>query len=486
MRVSHRLHWIRSALHPFGRSLAWRLALALLVVSPVGCGSGQPAATDATTAQSAGIAAVSPAEQLLQRMVATYQQAQSYRDQAVVRLKYRQQGQWFQDEGQLTLAMMRPNKLQLRAYQLTLVSDGNRVHAVIADPDSNDMDGQVVARAAPSRFRLDAIYEDPVLVDVMSGGMGGPPVTLELLFSDAPLKELLATSRGVELAAEGTLGERVCDRVAVKLDEGQLVFWIDRESHLLRRLEYPAERLARELAAGNCTDVSLTAEFSEARVDEPVPDAEFAFAIPPGAKSVSRFVLPPRPLPSDLLGELPGDFFFTGLQGERLSRDLLLGKVVVLLWFNDHPASQTAIGQLERVRQGLGGNPQIACYAVCTEPGTVSHTQVQALARRWAGDIPVVRDLQAFGRDLFRVPFAPTLVVLDARGAIQVFEVGANPNLAAELPDRLRLLAAGEDLAAPLLTQYRQQQMLYQKKLAEYSGLPPQDARVPRAPLRKR
>jgi hypothetical protein len=486
MHVSDSLHLALSTLRSRGWRFAWPLAIALLTLAQAGCGGDKAAAPEANTATPAAAADLSPAQQVLQRMVVRYREAKSYRDQGVVRLKYRQQGQWFEDEGQLTIALVRPNQLQLRAYQLTLVSDGNRLHAVIADPDSNDMDGQVVVRQAPPRFRLDTIYEDPILMDVMSGGMGGPPVTLELLLSDTPLKELLASSRGVELAAEGTVGDRVCDRVVLKLDEGQLVFWVDRQSHLLRRLEYPAERLTREMAAGNCTDVSLTAEFLEACIDEPVPDAEFAFAVPPGAKTVSRFVLPPRPLPSELLGQLPGDFFFTGLHGERLSRDLLLGKVAVLLWFNDHPASHQAIGELERVRKALAGAPQIACYAVCTEPSSVSHPQVQTLAQRWGGDVPVVRDLQAFGRDLFRIPFAPTLIVLDARGVIQVFEVGANPNLAAELPDRLRLLVAGEDLAAPQLTQYRQQQMLYEKKLAESAGLAPQDARVPQRPLRKR
>ncbi len=486
MLASDTSHLFASAFCPPGRHFAWPLALALLALAQAGCSGDKAAPPDAAANVSASPPEASPARQILQRLVARYREAKSYRDQAVVRLKYRQQGQWFEDEGKLTVALVRPNKLQLRAYQLTLVSDGNRLHAVIADPDSNDMDGQVVVRTAPLRFRLDAIYEDPILMDVMSGGMGGPPVTLELLLSDAPLKELLASSKGVELAAEGTVGDRVCDRVAVKLDDGQLVVWVDRQSHLLRRLEYPAERLAREMAAGNCTDVSLTAEFLNARIDEPVPDEEFVFAVPEGAKTVSRFVLPPRPLPSELLGQLPGDFFFTGLHGERLSRDLLLGKIAVLLWFNDHPASHTAIGELERVRQAIKAEPQIACYAVCTEPSSVGHAQVQTLATRWAGDIPLVRDLQAFGRDLFRIPFAPTLVVLDARGVIQVFEIGANPNLAAELPDRLRLLVAGEDLAGPQLAQFRQQQMLYEKKLMESSQLAPQDARAPRGPLRKR
>ena len=86
----------------------------------------------------------------------------------------------------------------------------------------------------------------------------------------------------------------------------------------------------------------------------------------------------------------------------------------------------------------------------------MSHAQVQSLAQRWGSTAPLVRDLQACGRDVFRIPYAPTVVVLDAHGVVQLFEVGANPNLASELPDRLRLLAAGEDLAAGRLAQYRQ------------------------------
>jgi hypothetical protein len=314
--------------------------------------------------------------------------------------------------------------------------------------------------------------------------MGGPPVTLELLLSEKPLKELLASGKGVELLAEGKIGERACNRVQVKLDEGQLVFWIDRQSHLLLRLEYPADRLAQEMAAGNCTDVSLTAEFVQARVNAPIANDAFAFAIPESAKTVSRFVLPPQPLTSELIGQLPGDFQFASLQGEPLTRDSLLGKIAVLLWFNDHPASQTALGELERVRKSLPAEVQAACYAVCTEPSSVSHAQVQSLAQRWGSSAPLVRDLQACGRDVFRIPFAPTLVVLDAHGVVQIFEVGANPKLSSELPDRLRLLAAGEDLSATRLAQFRQQQMLYQKKLAESSASVPQDARAPRAQLR--
>lgn len=447
-------------------------------------GCSKTASVPLEKADAAPVPALTPAEQVLQRMVATYRAAKSYRDQAVVRLKYRQQGQPMEDEGKFAVSLVRPSKLSLRAYQLTFVSDGHRLRAVIADPGSNDMDGQIVVREVPATLGLDTIYEDQLMVDVMSSGMGGPPVTLELLLSETPLQELLASSNGVELLDEGKIRDRACDRVQVKLADGRLVFWVDRQSHLLLRLEYPTDRLAREMAAGNCTEVSLTAEFVGACVNEKVAEEEFAFAVPQSAKVVSRFVLPPQPLASELIGQLPGDFHLTDLRGEPLSRDSLLGKIAVLVWFNDHPASQTALAGLEQVRAVLPAETQVACYAVCTEPSHVSHAQVQSLAQRWGSTTPLVRDLEAAGRDVFKIPFAPTVVVLDAHGVVQLFEVGANPNLASELPDRLRLLAAGEDLAAGRLAQFRQEQTLYRKKLDESSRLVPQDARAARSRLR--
>ena len=57
-------------------------------------------------------------------MIATYSQAFSYSDRGVVRLRYRLDGSWVQDEGKLAVAFARPNKLSLKAYQLALVSDG--------------------------------------------------------------------------------------------------------------------------------------------------------------------------------------------------------------------------------------------------------------------------------------------------------------------------------------------------------------------------
>ena len=76
------------------------------------------------------------------------------------------------------------------------------------------------------------------------------------------------------------------------------------------------------------------------------------------------------------------------------------------------------------------------------------------MMRRWGVHVPLVRDLRAFGRDRFAIPGAPALVILDAQGVMQVYEVGANPNLSDELPGVLDRIKRGEDLAATARAQY--------------------------------
>ena len=72
--------------------VAVSILLAVVSAGVAGCSKRAPAPVERTDA-------VPAAEQILQRMLATYRDAGSYSDQAVVRLKYREQGRWVEDEG---------------------------------------------------------------------------------------------------------------------------------------------------------------------------------------------------------------------------------------------------------------------------------------------------------------------------------------------------------------------------------------------------
>ncbi len=436
---------------------------ALFVVAGCGRQSDSPAATPP----------LSEPEAILRRMIDTYRDARTYADQGVVRLRYRTDGQWTEDEGRLAVRFERPNRLLVRVYQLTLASDGQRWQIHVADPQTRDLDGQIVVRSAPDQARLENIYDEPVTRDVIAGGIGGPPVTLELLLSDAPLAHLFAPAVRRELLAVQSVGGRECHRVQVGLEEGPVVFWIDRQSHLLRRLEYPTDRLKTRLDPdGTIQDLSLIADFREASVNADLGGDEFSFRIPSDAKIVSRFVLPPRPLPSDLLGRLPEAFHFVDLNSEKLTQESLLGKTAVLAWFNIHPASEMCLKQLAEVRRGFAEDEPVVFLAVCTEPTTVGNQQLARLTDSWHLGLPIVRDLAACGRDVFDIPGAPTVVVLDPRGVVQGFEVGANPALAEVLPHVVRHVIAGQDLAGTIVGQFQQQQETYHRTLLEVLQVP--------------
>ena len=278
-----------------------------------------------------------------------------------------------------------------------------------------------------------------------------------------------------------TVGGRTCDRVRVELPEGPLVFWIDRENHLLHRLEYPTNRLMPEVESDvELSDLSLVAEFRDARLNAAIPAAEFELHPPESAKLVHRFVLPPQPLNSPLVGQRPEKYFFTDLAGKPLASEDFAGRTTVLVWFNNHPASATALQQLQQtVAAGSSGEP-LEIVAVCTEPSHVANADLRAVAERWQITLPIVRDLEAYGRDVFEIPWAPTTVVLDAKGVVQHFEVGSSPQLAETIASVTSRLARGEDVAAETLQLHRDRMREYQAKLGAAAQTAAQQASKPR------
>jgi hypothetical protein len=85
------------------------------------------------------------ADQVMQAMMNAYQHSEAYRDQAVVRLRYRQNGRLYQDEAPLSVTWKAPGQLNVCAYQASVVCDGQQMYARIM----NDLSSQSSTRATP-------------------------------------------------------------------------------------------------------------------------------------------------------------------------------------------------------------------------------------------------------------------------------------------------------------------------------------------------
>ena len=234
------------------------------------------------------------------------------------------------------------------------------------------------------------------------------------------------------------------------------------------------------------SQIELYADLREATISRPIPANQFALDVPANARLVKWFTVPPPPLPSDLFGQQPQEFFFTRLDGSRLSDKDLAGKITVLAWYHDHPACEATLQQVSVASQRLKADADVAFYAVATDPTTSSNEVLQRRLSAWKVELPIVRDLEAFGDKSLHIEVQPTLVVLDKRGRVQIFQAGGNPELADQIATTIERLKRGDDLAAEILADYARERQQYEQLLARGGPEPDELLDLPEAVIRRR
>lgn len=427
------------------------------------------------------------ANQILEQLLATYRQARSYQDQAVVRLTFRQGGQPVNQELPAAVAFERPNKLSVQAYQATIKCDGREFRAKIDDPATNNVDGQVVVRPAPTTIKLTDLASDPLLYDIVSSRLRRQPIQLELLLESGGLVSAFNADVACKRLEDQRHQNQPCFRVEVPSPGGAFVFWVDQEQGLLRRLDYPAAALVPELANDpSVAELSLAVDLREPRLNATIEAETFTLEIPSTAKRMKSFVVPVRPLPSSLFGKQPKDFYFTRLTGEEVAAADMLGRTTILTWYHDNPACEATLHQISLANQRLKDGNAAAFFAVATDPTTTTPAALQKRLADWQVDLPIVRDLEAFGDKSFQIEVQPTIVVLDKSGKVQVFQPGGSPDLADQLVQIVERVGRGDDLAAEILNQHARDQGTYEQLVARGGAEPGEVLEMPEAVIRRR
>lgn len=436
----------------------WKFGVLALAFAVAGCkpsadGGAPPTASNQTVEPPLS------APQVLQRMVAAYRDAKSYADQAVLRRRLQLGEEKVDDQVDFSIVLARPNQLRMQVYQAGLACDGKKFYASLAD-----LEGQVLELDAPDELTFDFVHADATLGAVLTQGLAGGSPQLALLLTDQALGQFTLGGQPPVLMPAEQFEGHACFRVQVRRPDGLLVAWVDQQSFVLRRLDYPTEGIRDELAKqGSVGEVGLWAEFRGAQFDAPVAPATFQFEVPAQAVRVRRFVAVPRPpAPSPLLGQSIGEFEFVHLDGKRIARSDLAGKITVIdFWATWCGPCFQSLPNLQQVYDQFRQDDRIRFLAVSIDTAQVSDPQVADTFAKARLSIPIARDPSLHSRDVFEVQGIPTMYVLGPDGVIEDHEIGYNPRLAEELPRRLQSLLAGESL-------YRASLARHEARLAEY------------------
>ena len=418
------------------------------------------------------------ARDVLERMVAAYRGAEGYSDAG--RLDFRLQiagEEEARETPPFAASFARPNKLRMEVYQTVLVCDGDRWRARIDHPGiSND----VLDGPAPAKLSLEKIYEDEILFSSLTGGLAGGALQPLLLLGDDPLKQMLDGNPSLELLEPEKIGDRNCLRVAAHREDGDLIFWIDEAEYLLRRLDFPTQGLKQmltEQTQSTIDAVSLRAEFHDARFVPPEEDA-FVLDLPAGAELVERFNPrkvdnPPPPPPSSLLGHQAPDFEFVALDGEKITRESLQGKTVVIgFWATLPTEGQSGLPILAQIYEKVKDDENVRFLAVSIDTENVTNDKLEDALTAMKVDVPVARATHGDVLALFDIEGIPNLFLLGTDGVVQDNEPGANPALVDAIPARIEKLAAGESLHAEALARHEQRLADYRRSLEEGDSIP--------------
>ena len=166
------------------------------------------------------------AHEVLSRMVAAYGTATSYVDFGSARMSATADGQKLSDmTAKFSLAMVRPNKMRIRAYGAEMICDGKTLHAFVPD-----VPGQILARPAPKQLTMKDVQSDLVVSMNMKRGFAGGLPQVALSFGKDPLETLVRELGEPELSEPETVDGHKCYCVKLKSPDGTSTFWIDQAS----------------------------------------------------------------------------------------------------------------------------------------------------------------------------------------------------------------------------------------------------------------
>lgn len=280
-----------------------RRLIAAAAVFAAGCSSPGPApsATEERQAEES----LAQAIDVTNRMLEVYRQARSYADRATYVEESVLRGEGVAHElpyFQMSTAFARPNRVRLEFGEAVADAAGRRRgFAVACDGDMlravhSDIPDQIVEKPAPATLTADDALPDPLVRErLLNQPLSEvfPQLAMLLNVSDADEAALFPEDKSPRMLDDASLDGRRYYRVATSTPGGTRVFWIDRETYALRRIELPVEAHRQRIDADrNFLRFAVRIDLEDVTFDAEIEGSTFDLAPPDGARRVRRFVLP--------------------------------------------------------------------------------------------------------------------------------------------------------------------------------------------------
>lgn len=452
--------------------------LGVLVLLVSGCSKSEPPAAPPGEQSVPGISA----QEVLQRMLSTYQAAPSYSDRAeyiretVLRAEgVRRDKLVFS----FSLALERPDKLRFKNQRVYPASQSNETFDIASDgalvrTAAGELPEQIHETLAPDVLTVENFIPEPnVREAVLQVSLENIYPQLAMLLASSDDASVFPSDENPRLLDQQKLGDAECYRVALDNPAGTRVLWIDTASFALLRMKLPVEgQLSIFDPHGQYSHYAVRIDYLDPQLGAPIDPKEFTLEIPEGAHRMRRLVLPPLERPAESLGKPVPEFTFTTLDGEKVTPAAFAGKVALLeFWAKNCPPCREHTPLLEKVYQQYKDEDDFVFYAVNQDSSALTNAAAANTFHSWGGKIPLLRDPQDSAYHNLGVRAFPHTILIGRDGRLQSSHEGMHLH-AEPLMEDIRKLLAGEDIAAQAVAQYARLVERYEQdlKAAELNG----------------
>ena len=433
--------------------------------------------TGKSDAKSVDMANMTP-EKVLESMVAAYKNASSYTDEGQIQLlgiRGPNESKSIPLISPMSMSLEKPNKLQIIANKGTVICDGKNFYGYV-DP----LPTQVFQKPAPEKITIESVFTEPILADAMAQGptqyYTWIPIQAILLLADKPLNTLLYNVERSELLKPQTFQGHPCYRVAIYRNDGKGVFWIDAETFVLRRFEYPLGNLLNDLQTDQADDLKVIADFRNAKLNGEIAERTFSFQPPKKSQIVDMLA----PLQIHMLGQPAPEFFFERTDDKPpVTLKSLKGKTVVIdFWASWSMQCRGFLSVTSKVAEAFKDNDNVVFLACSTDRGTVENQELEKALKSMNVSIPLVRDTQDFSHREFFIPGVPTTVIIGPKGIVQDYQVQVDPRRYMVLSRAIQAVAQGANIYERQLSMFdelrKNYEKIFQRMLAEDLFIDPQ------------
>lgn len=416
--------------------------------------------------QSSSASTIAP-EELLANLRATYSNASSYSDNAMLQMRGVNRSRGTLTEmpfTRLSLLFARPNRYAISYEDALPSSQGSTKYQVVSDgrrvrSSASQLPEQIHEAIAPHQTTIDNLIPEPELRSVIfQVAIENLFPQLAMLLTEDPQQPIFPRATKMEMLPDGNIGESVYYRLSLVEPEGNRILWIDKESFVLRRMQIPIEG-QRELLdpAGQFADFSVDLDFSNITLDAEFAETSLALDVPEGGRLVRRFIPPPPPGPSEVLGKPIKEFKFTDAAGNEITPSSMAGKIMVLdFWATDCAPCKENTPRLEEAYQQLKDDSDVAFFAVSTDPKGLPQATIDRTLEAWGATFPSLRDLDKTSYYELDVQATPTLMIVGPDRRLEAIHLGPVDS-AESLVSKIRKLRDDGDLVKDAREQHARQ-----------------------------